>query len=137
MAGAFSDGEDSVGHEAELVDVTADTEVDLRLPLREPILQDRPREEIPIHSGVLDLAATDLAEQRRRAPPSGAKPKGSGHGLSLPLVLSTCWDLRSPGGGGRCLRAGNSLSRTLLGQAFHEGLIQIMVPERGKGIPCF
>ena len=87
--------------------------------------------------GVLDLAATDLAEQRRRAPPSGAKPKGSGHGLSLPLVLSTCWDLRSPGGGGRCLRAGNSLSRTLLGQAFHEGLIQIMVPERGKGIPCF
>ena len=89
MAGEFSDGEDSLGHEAKLVDATADTKVDLRLPLREPILQDRCREEIPIYSGVLDLAATNLAEQRRLAPQSGAKPKGSGHGLSLPLVMNT------------------------------------------------
>ena len=76
-------------HEAELVDATADTEVDLRLPLREPIFQDMPREEIPTHSRVLDLATTALAEQRRLAPPNGAKPKGSGLGLSLLLVMNT------------------------------------------------
>ena len=83
MAGECSDGEDSVGHEAELVDATADAEVDLRLALREPILQ---QEEIPNHSRVLDQAAID--EQRRPAPPNGAKPKRSGHGPSLPLVMN-------------------------------------------------
>ena len=88
MAGEFSDGEDSVGHEDELVDVTADAEVDVRLPLREPKLQDRPREKTLTHSEVLDLAAVDLEEQRRLASPNGAKPKGSWHGLSLPLVMN-------------------------------------------------
>ena len=92
MAGEFSDGEDSVGHEAELVDATADAEVDLRLPLREPMLQDRPREEIPTHLGVLNLTAIDLAEQCRLAPPNEVKPKGSGHGLSLPLVMNARCD---------------------------------------------
>ena len=88
MAGEFSDWEDSVGHEAELVDATADAEVDLHLPLREPMLQDRPREEIPTHSGALDQATIGLDEQRRLAPPYGAKPKRSGHGLSLPLNMN-------------------------------------------------
>ena len=88
MAGEFSDGEDNVGHEAELVDASADAEVDLHLPLRDPKLQDRPREEIPTHLGVLNQAAIDLDEQRRLAPPNGAKQKRSGHGLSLPLVMN-------------------------------------------------
>ena len=88
MAGELSDREDSVGHEAELVDMAADTKVDLRLPLQDPKLQDRPREEISTHPGVLDQAAIDLDEQRRLAPPNGVKPKKSGHGLSLPLVMN-------------------------------------------------
>ena len=62
MAGEFSDGEDSVGHEAELVNAAADAEVDLHLPLRDPKLQDRPREEISTHSGALDQATIDLDE---------------------------------------------------------------------------
>ena len=33
MAGRFSDDEYSVGHEADFVDASADTEVDVRLPL--------------------------------------------------------------------------------------------------------
>ena len=44
MAGEFSDGEDSVVNEVELVDATADTEVDLRLSPRNSKMQDRPRE---------------------------------------------------------------------------------------------
>ena len=34
MSGAYSDGEGSVGPDADFVDATADTEVDLRLPWR-------------------------------------------------------------------------------------------------------
>ena len=49
----FSDGEDSVIHEAELVDAAADTEVDLRLSPWESNMQDRPREEILTYPGVL------------------------------------------------------------------------------------
>ena len=64
MAGEFSDGEDSIGHETELVGVAADSEVDLRLSLWDPKLQDRHREEISTHSGVLDQAAIDLDDQR-------------------------------------------------------------------------
>ena len=85
MVGEFSDGEDnspmvrdSVGHEADLVDAMVDTEVDLCLPLGEQMLQDRPR--------VLAQAAIGLDEQRRLAPPKGAKPKRSGHGL-LPHAM--------------------------------------------------
>ena len=89
MAGEFSDGEDSVVHEAELVDAAADTAVDLRLSPRNSKMQDRPREEISTHPGVLDQAAIDLDKQRRLTSLNGVKPKMSGHGLSLPLVLNT------------------------------------------------
>ena len=87
MAGELSVGEDSVGHEAELVDAAVDAEVDLRLPLWNPKLQDRSREEISTHPGAHDQAAIDLDEQHRLALPNGAKPKKSGYGLSLPLVM--------------------------------------------------
>ena len=62
MAGELSDGENSVGHDAELVDAAADAEVDLRLPMWDPKLQDRPREEISTHPGVLGQAASNLDE---------------------------------------------------------------------------
>ena len=60
----------------------------MRLPLWDPKLQDRPREQIPTHSGVLDQTAIDLDDQRRLARPNGAKPERSGHGLSLPFVMN-------------------------------------------------
>ena len=91
MAGEFSDGSEySVVHEAELVDAAADTEMDLCLSPRDSKMQDRPREEILTHPGVLDQAAIDLDKQRQLTPPNGVKPKTSGHGLSLPLVMNAC-----------------------------------------------
>ena len=38
--------------------------------------------------GVLDQAVIDLDEHRRLASPNGVKPKKSGHGLSLPIVMN-------------------------------------------------
>ena len=76
MTGELSDGEYSVGHEAELVNAAADAEVDLHLPLRDPNLQDGPREEISTYLVVRDQAAIDLDEQRRLAPPNGPNRKG-------------------------------------------------------------
>ena len=77
MAGEFSDGEDSVVHEVELIDAAADTEVDLCLSPRTSNMQDRPREEISTHPGVLDQAGIDLDKQRRLTPLNGVKPKMS------------------------------------------------------------
>ena len=85
MAGKFSNGEDSVGHEAELLDAAADIEVDLCLPLREPILQDRPREEIPSHSGVLDLVAR--MGSNRKGPDMACRYR------LLWMHVITCWGL--------------------------------------------
>ena len=45
MSGDYSDGEGSVRHEADFVDMTADTEV--RLPLEVDMKQDQPREDVP------------------------------------------------------------------------------------------
>ena len=42
MSGDHSDGEGSVGHEAEFVDTTGDREVELRLPLEVDMDPDRP-----------------------------------------------------------------------------------------------
>ena len=88
MADKFSDGEISVVQEAELVDAAADTEVDRRLSPRDSKSQDRPREEISTHPGVLDQALIDLDKQRQLASSNDVKPKKSGHGLSLPLVMN-------------------------------------------------
>ena len=47
MSGDHSDGEGSVGHEADFVDTTGDMEVELHLPLELDMAQDRPREDTP------------------------------------------------------------------------------------------
>ena len=89
MADEFSDGENSVVQEAELVDAAVDTEADRRLSPWYSKSQDRPRKEISTHPGVLDQAVIDL-EQHRLASPNGVKPKKSRYGLSLPLVMNAC-----------------------------------------------
>ena len=87
MSGTASDGEGSFGHEADFVDATADTEVDMRLPL-EDWRPDLPREHVGTTSGAADQEAVDLGlgEQRRFEPPNGAKSKWPRHGLHLPVI---------------------------------------------------
>ena len=87
MSGDYSNGEGSVGHEADFVDATVDREVELRLPLEVNMDPDWPREDIRIHSGAVAPNAVDLGqeEQRRFETPNSAMPKWPGHRLSLPL----------------------------------------------------
>ena len=49
MSGDYSDGEGSVRHEADFVDATADTEVDLRLPLEVDMQPDQLWEDVPAY----------------------------------------------------------------------------------------
>ena len=51
MSDDYSDGEGSVGHKADFVDATADTEVDLRLPLKVDKQPDKLWEDVPAYSG--------------------------------------------------------------------------------------
>ena len=92
MSGDHSDGEGSVGHEAEFVTTSGDREVELRLPLEVDMDPDRPREDIRTHLGAVSPSVVDLGqeEQRRFEPPNGAKSKWPGHGLSLPLDMELC-----------------------------------------------
>ena len=83
MSGDYSDGEGSVGHEADLVDATADTEVDLHLPLEVYMPLDQLREDVPTFSSAVDLGQE---ERRRFEPPNGAKSKWPRHGLPLPII---------------------------------------------------
>ena len=86
MSDDYSEGEGSVGPDADFVDATADTEVEL--PLEGDMKQDQPREDVPTYSGAVDPGLGDLGqdEQRRFEPPNGAKLKWPRHGLSLPLA---------------------------------------------------
>ena len=90
MSGDYSDGQGSGGHEADFVDATADTEVDLRLLLEVDMLPDEPREDVPAYSGAVDWGDIGQDEQRRLEPPNGAKPKWPGHGFLLPLNMEPC-----------------------------------------------
>ena len=54
MCGTASDGEGSVGHEADFVDATADTEVDMRLHLEVDWRPDSPRDHVGTVSGAVD-----------------------------------------------------------------------------------
>ena len=56
MSDDHSDREGSVEHEADFVDTIGDMEVELRLPLEIDMEQDRPRENIRTHSGVVARA---------------------------------------------------------------------------------
>ena len=89
MSGDYTDGEGSVGPDADFVDVTIETEVELRLPLEVDMKPDQPCEDVPTYSGAVDLDAVDFGqdEHRRFEPPSGAKPKWPRHRLPLPIIL--------------------------------------------------
>ena len=63
MSGDYSDGEGIVGHKADFVDATADTEVDLRLPLEVDMKPDELREDVPAYSGAFDPADLGQDEQ--------------------------------------------------------------------------
>ena len=59
------------------VDTTAETEVELRLPLEVYVGPDQIRKDVPINSGAVNLDAVDpdSETQRRFGSPNGAKPK--------------------------------------------------------------
>ena len=59
------------------VDATAETEVELRLPLEVDMEPDQIRKDVLINSGAANLDAVDPdpETQRRFGPPNGAKPK--------------------------------------------------------------
>ena len=78
------DVEGRVGHEAGFVDTIGNRNVKQRLPLEVDMDPDRPREDIPNHSGALALGMLDLGRKHHHLkPPDGGKPKWFGHGLSL------------------------------------------------------
>ena len=76
MSGDYSDGEDSGGHKAYFVDATANTEVDLHLPLEVDMQPDKPREDAPAYSGADDLGDISQDKQRRLKPPNGPNRNG-------------------------------------------------------------
>ena len=71
MSGDYSDDEGSVKPDANFINTTVDTEVELRLPLEVDMKQDQPCEDVLTYSGAVDPSAVDLGheEQRRFEPP--------------------------------------------------------------------
>ena len=81
MAGRLSDDDRSVGQEADFVDASADTEVDVHLPLEvdwrsEPLQKDIKTS--PGEAGVTDEGAVNInqQEQYRSEPPNGPDING-------------------------------------------------------------
>ena len=98
----MSDGEDSVVEirTDRFVDATAETEVELCLPLEVDMEPDRIRKDIPIYPGAvgLDFVGPDPGTRSRLEFPNGAKPKWARQGLQLPSTREPRRQL--PGGGG-------------------------------------
>ena len=125
MSGDYSDGEGSVGPDADFVDATAETEVELRLPLEVDMKPDQHREDVPTYSGAVDLDVVDFGqdEQRRFEPPSGAKPKWPRHGLPLPIILEPH---RQPSGATtQLVGSGDGRRRQGLANLAYPGLTQL------------
>ena len=117
MSDNHSGGDDSVGHEADIVDTTEDMEVELCLPLEVDMEQDQPHEDIRTSSGA---AAPSEVEQHRFEPPERARPKWPRHGLPLPIILEprspvtgAMTNLGGPGVGLRRLGVTAQLTRNL------------------------
>ena len=85
MSGDYSDGEGSVGHEADFVD----TEVDLHLPPEVDMKPDQLREDVPAYSGAVDPANLGQEEHHRFEPPNGPN-------LNDPDMDCPCLSLRNP-----------------------------------------
>ena len=81
MSRQHSDGEDSVVETGtdQFVDATAETEVELRLPLEVDMEPDRICKDIPGSVG-LDVVSPDPEMRSRLDPPNGAKPKWARRG---------------------------------------------------------
>ena len=77
MVGAGTDG---------FVDVTGETEVELRLPLEVDM---EPNKDVPTYPGVVDLGAVGpvIDTHRRIDPPTAAKPKWARRELPIPRTL--------------------------------------------------
>ena len=96
------------------VDATAETEVELRLPLEVDMEPDRIRKDVPIYPGAVDLdvVGPDPETQCRFGPPNGAKPKWARYGLPLPRTPEPRRQLPAAGaqpvgfGDGRCRDTG-------------------------------
>ena len=73
MSGTASEGEGSVGHEADFVDSTANTDVDVRVPLEVDWRPDSPRGHVGATSGADHQCAVGLGqeEQCQFEPPNG------------------------------------------------------------------
>ena len=88
MSREQSDVEDGVVETGtdRFVDATAETEVELSLPLEVDMEPDWIHKDIPIYPGAvsLDVVGPDPGTQHRVEPPNGAKPKWARHGLQLP-----------------------------------------------------
>ena len=101
MSREQSDGEDSVVGTGvnRFVDATAETEVELRLPLEADMETDQIPKDIPIPPGTvgLDVVIPNLGEQRRLEPPDGAKPKWPRYGLLIPQTPGPVGSYRGPG----------------------------------------
>ena len=121
----------SVGHEADFVDVTADTQVNLRLPLEVDI---QLRDGVPAYSGAVDPVDLGQDEQRRFEPPNRTKPKWPGYRLSLPLDMEPRRQL--PGataqvaGSGTGRRKQGTAHPTYPGLAQHRQRAGIKIPTR-------
>ena len=137
MSGDHSDGEGSVGHEADFVGTTGDREVELRLPLEVDKDPDRPREDIRTHSGAVAPSAVDLGheEQRRLKPPNWAKPKWHGHRLSLPLDTEPH---RQPTAAtAHVAWPGTARHRPVIGREWPNRHIRVLSnDDRGPGLGC-
>ena len=91
MAGHFSDDEYSVGHEADFVDASANTDVDVCLPLDVDRRSDPLQKDAVISSEDAEEGAVDLnqQEQHQFEPPNGARSKWPRHDLPLPDFLGS------------------------------------------------
>ena len=112
MSREQSDGEDSVVGTGvdRFVDATAETEVELRLPLEADMETDQIPKDIPISppgAVGLDVVIPNQGEQRRLEPPGGAKPKWPRFGLPIPRTPGPRRQL--PGAGAQPEVAGSHL----------------------------
>ena len=118
ISGAYSDGEGSVGPDADFVDAIADTEVELCLPLEVDM---KLREDVPAYSRAVYPVDLGQDDQRRFEPTNRAKPKSPTHGLSLPLDMEPRRQLSGAtaqvGGAGACRRRQGTADPTYPGLA--------------------
>ena len=109
MSREQSDGEGSMGETGtdSFVDSTAETEVELRLPLEVDMEPDQIRKDVPINLVAVNLDDVDPDPEtlRRFGPPNRATPKWPRHGFpTLPPLGNPMGSYRGRGTTGRVQR---------------------------------